>query len=264
MRQEVRANKGLGQHFLSDPVIIDGIVRAIDPKEGQAMLEIGPGTGALTLPVLARNKAMTVVEFDSRMPAILQAKAQGVGDLRIIQGDILDQDLNALFHGKPYRIIGNLPYNLSSAILFHCLLAKSVLIDMHFMLQKEVVERMVALPDDPNYGRLSVMLQRCFAMQWVMDVPPDAFSPPPKVDSAIVRCLPYETPPYPIDNETLFAIIVQQAFSQRRKMIRRSLEAYISSQQLETLGINPESRPQNLSGEEFAHIANFINRRGHG
>jgi 16S rRNA (adenine1518-N6/adenine1519-N6)-dimethyltransferase len=218
------ARKRFGQHFLSDGAIIDGIVREIAPRPGQAMVEIGPGLAALTQPLVERVGTLTVIELDRDLAARLRQRPQ----LKVVESDVLKVDFAALAGelGVPrLRVVGNLPYNISSPILFHLLRYVRQVEDQHFMLQKEVVDRMVAAPATSDYGRLSVMLQWRYAMENVLFVPPESFDPPPRVDSAVVRMVPYENPK-PVD-ESLLSEMVQVAFSQRRKILRHTLGRWL-------------------------------------
>jgi 16S rRNA (adenine1518-N6/adenine1519-N6)-dimethyltransferase len=219
------ARKRFGQHFLSDQACIEAIVRAIAPQPGDAMLEIGPGLGALTQPLVQRLPRLTVVEIDRDLAARLRKHAT----LEVIEADVLTLDFAALAQaaGRKLRVVGNLPYNISTPILFHLLQAASHIQDQHFMLQKEVVQRMVAAPGSKDYGRLSVMLQWRYAMEAVLEVPPQAFTPPPRVDSAVVAMWPAPSPvalSYPLLQE-----LVMVAFSQRRKLLRHSLGAWLQA-----------------------------------
>jgi 16S rRNA (adenine1518-N6/adenine1519-N6)-dimethyltransferase len=222
------ARKRFGQHFLSDDGIIDAIVRGIDPRPGQPLVEIGPGLGAMTNPVVERCDKLTVVELDRDLAARLRKRAE----LDVIESDVLQVDFGALADrfGQKLRVIGNLPYNISTPILFHLLQWADRVDDQHFMLQKEVVDRMVASPGSKDYGRLSVMLQWRYEMENILDVPPEAFDPPPKVDSAIVRMVPLDQPPQ-VD-EALLSEMVTVAFSQRRKILRNTLGAWVSARGL--------------------------------
>ncbi|WP_333708613.1 16S rRNA (adenine(1518)-N(6)/adenine(1519)-N(6))-dimethyltransferase RsmA [Tepidimonas ignava] len=222
-----RARKRFGQHFLSDPAIIDAIVRAIDPEQGDCVVEIGPGLGALTQPLLERLQRLTVVELDRDLAARLRQQA----GLEVVQADVLTVDFGALAQRcapRRLRVVGNLPYNISTPILFHLLRWAPQVQDQHFMLQKEVVDRMVAAPCTASYGRLSVMLQWRYAMEHVLHVPPSAFTPPPRVDSAVVRMEPYPAPA-PLDAARLEAL-VKVAFSQRRKLLRHTLGPWLAEQ----------------------------------
>jgi 16S rRNA (adenine1518-N6/adenine1519-N6)-dimethyltransferase len=218
-----QARKRFGQHFLADSSVIDDIVRAIAPKPGQALIEIGPGLGALTLPVLERCERLTVVELDRDLAARLRKNPA----LDVIEADALTVDFAAIAaqRDQQLRLIGNLPYNISSPILFHLLPAAEQVLDQHFMLQKEVCERMAAEPGSKTYGRLSVMLQWRYHIELLLDVPPEAFEPPPRVDSAVVRMTPWPQP-CAIDVSVLESLVAA-AFSQRRKLLRNSLGPWL-------------------------------------
>ena len=218
------ARKRFGQHFLTDDGIIDGIVRAIAPSPGEPMVEIGPGLAALTQPLVERLGHLHVIELDRDLAARLRAHPQ----LSVIESDVLRVDFTALAQtlGGPHlRVVGNLPYNISSPILFHLLDHVVAIADQHFMLQKEVIDRMVARPATANYGRLSVMLQWRYAMEDVLFVPPESFDPPPRVDSAVVRMVPLAAPP--MLDRALLQELVQVAFSQRRKLLRHTLGRWL-------------------------------------
>ena len=250
--------KRFGQNFLTDQGIIQSIVRAIDPQPDDIMVEIGPGLGALTDPLLKTLPRLHVVEIDRDIIARLEnnyPKAR----LTIHAGDALKFDFSSL--GERIRVVGNLPYNISTPILFHLSEYVGNIIDMHFMLQKEVVERMVAAPSAPEYGRLSVMLQYRYAMELLFIVPPDAFHPAPKVESAIVRMIPYAQLPHPAQDEALFGAIVTAAFGQRRKTLRNTLRAYLDDAGFAALGINPGLRAENLGVAEFVAIANHCSQK---
>ena len=218
-----RARKRFGQHFLADPGVIDDIVAAIGPRPGQALVEIGPGLGALTWPVLERCERLTVVELDRDLAAKLRRNPA----LDVVEADVLKVDFAAIARecGQSLRVIGNLPYNISTPILFHLLPVAAHVLDQHFMLQKEVVARMAATPASKDYGRLTVMLQWRYHVEHLFDVPPEAFEPPPRVVSAIVRLLPWLAPA--AVDAALLEELVQVAFSQRRKLLRHTLGRWL-------------------------------------
>jgi 16S rRNA (adenine1518-N6/adenine1519-N6)-dimethyltransferase len=217
--------KRFGQHFLSDSAVIEAIVAAIDPKPGQALVEIGPGLGAMTDPLVARCGRLTVIELDRDLALRLRRRPE----LEVVESDVLKVDIAALPRptGQKLRLVGNLPYNISTPILFHLLPAAGVVADQHFMLQKEVVERMVAAPGGKDYGRLSVMLQWRYDLESVLDVPPEAFEPPPRVDSAVVRMQPLPEPA--ALDAALLEELVAVAFSQRRKLLRHTLGRWLEA-----------------------------------
>ncbi|MFC0677190.1 16S rRNA (adenine(1518)-N(6)/adenine(1519)-N(6))-dimethyltransferase RsmA [Lysobacter korlensis] len=251
--------KHLGQHFLHERGIIDGIVRAVDPKPGDRLVEIGPGQGAITFPLLERHGAMTVIEFDRDLIAPLTEQAKPRGELHVIHRDVLSVDFTELAgDGPALRLVGNLPYNLSSPILFHVLDHAAVVRDMVFMLQKEVVDRMAADPGSKVYGRLSVMLQAYCTVTPLFDVPPGAFRPPPKVDSAVVRLVPRAPQDIGIDDATLFAHVVRDAFGQRRKTLRNALSRQCDSAAIEAAGIRPDARAEQLPVADFIRLANSL------
>lgn len=244
--------KRFGQHFLVDEGIIHAIVNAINPKPGEVLVEIGPGLGALTKPLLERIPHLHVVELDRDIIARLK-KEYSPERLSIHEGDALKFDFGNL--GNAIRVCGNLPYNISSPLLFHLMGYADSIIDMTFMLQKEVVDRMVAESSTPSYGRLSVMLQRRFHMEWLLDVPPESFDPPPRVDSAVVRLIPKAPGSYPELDEQRFSEIVAAAFSQRRKTLRNTLGKLIGEEAFHSSGIDSGLRAENLGVEEFEKLA---------
>ena len=217
------ARKRFGQHFLTDGAVIDAIVDAIAPQPGQALVEIGPGLGAMTDPLVARCGRLTVIELDRDLAQRLRRR----GELEVIEADVLRVDFTALAHarGQRLRIVGNLPYNISTPILFHLLVCSEHVIDQHFMLQKEVVDRMAAAPGNKDFGRLSVMLQWRYDIESVLDVPPQAFDPPPRVDSSVVRMRPL--PAAAGVDAGLLEELVRVAFSQRRKLLRHTLGRWL-------------------------------------
>ena len=250
-----KARKRFGQNFLVDERIIDDIIRAIRPEPADNMVEIGPGLGALTRPLLQKLNLLHVVEIDRDIIVRLE-NDYPKGKLVIHAGDALKFDLATL--PAPLRIVGNLPYNISSPLLFHFAAYAERITDMHFMLQNEVVERMVAEPSTAAYGRLSAMLQYRFHMEKLLDVPPDSFRPAPKVDSAIVRLIPLSANEVFVRDEALFAEVVAAAFGQRRKTLRNTLRAYLHEADFEKLGIDAQLRAENLGVMEFSRIANFL------
>jgi 16S rRNA (adenine1518-N6/adenine1519-N6)-dimethyltransferase len=259
MRHQPR--KRFGQHFLADACVIDSIIRAIAPQPGDRMVEIGPGLGAMTKPLvraLAPSR-LRVIELDRD----LAARLRQAGDVDVTEADVLNVDFGALAvasaapvgaNGPLLRVVGNLPYNISTPILFHLLAQRAVVQDQHFMLQLEVVQRMVATPDDGDYGRLSVMLQAYYDLEQVLEVPPEAFDPPPKVDSAVVRMLPRTQPMVPDAGYAVFGELMAAAFSQRRKLLRHSLGVWLASQGL-TTAFNLQRRAQEVSVAEYAALA---------
>ena len=247
--------KRFGQNFLHSAGVIARIVATLAPQPGQRLVEIGPGHGALTAPVLDRAGAMTAIEFDRDLIAELQGRFANTG-LRLINADALRFDFTSLAtEGQRLRVFGNLPYNISTPLLFHLLDQRAVIADMLFMLQREVVDRMAAGPGDPDYGRLSVMLQYACAVHSLFTVPPGAFWPAPKVHSRIVQLEPYPAPPHPAADERRFADIVQRAFAQRRKTLRNSLAGLVDEARFAAAGVDAGLRPEVLSVAEFVRLA---------
>lgn len=247
--------KRFGQNFLTDQSIIQALVSAITPKPDDLMVEIGPGLGALTQPLIKQLQHLHVVEIDRDIISWMQG-FYPAEKITIHNSDALKFDFKTI--GERIRVVGNLPYNISSPILFHLLDNVQTIIDMHFMLQKEVVERMVAAPSTPAYGRLSVMLQYKLHMEYLFTVPPEAFDPPPKVESAFVRCVPHASLPFTAVDEKLFARVVLNAFGQRRKTLRNTLKGMLDDDGFTKLDINPHLRAENLSVEKFVAIANYL------
>ena len=250
--------KRFGQHFLHDPGILRRIVQAIAPQRGDHVVEIGPGEGALTLPLLRELGSMTAIELDRDLVPRLRAAAQGVGELEIISADVLTVDFSALARGRPLRIVGNLPYNISSPILFHCLEHSDAIADMHFMLQREVVERMAAAPGSKVYGRLSVMLQLVCRVEPLLQVPAGAFRPPPKVESAVVRLTPRPPSERPAADPALLARIVKAAFGQRRKTLSNALAGVAGVEEIVHAGVDPRARAEQLSPAAFVALAQTV------
>jgi len=253
-----RPKKSFGQHFLHDRLYIDRIVSAIAPRTEDFVVEIGPGEGALTLPLLAAAGKLTAIELDTDLIPGLQARAASTGELHIVHADVLKVDFSALTHshGVPkLRIAGNLPYYISSPILFHCIEHAAAIRDMHFMLQKEVVDRMAAEPGSKVYGRLSVMLQLACRVEPLFDVPPEAFRPPPKVESAVVRLVPLE--PHELHDAQAAHIhaVVKAAFGQRRKTLANALRQLLDSDAIQRADVDPRARAETLAPADFVRLA---------
>jgi len=251
------ARKRFGQNFLHDDNVLSSITESINPRAGDAMVEIGPGLAAMTDQLLRSLPHMHVVELDRDLVARLEKKYPR-DKLTIHSGDALKFDFGSIPvpEGQKLRVVGNLPYNISSPLLFHLADFAPQVQDQHFMLQKEVVERMVAEPGSKVYGRLSVMLQWRYRMDLLFVVPPEAFDPPPKVESAIVRMIPVANP-LACDRETLEAV-VQKAFSQRRKVIRNCLSGMFTEEQIRQAGIDPTTRPETVALEQYVALANLL------
>jgi 16S rRNA (adenine1518-N6/adenine1519-N6)-dimethyltransferase len=253
-----RPKKSFGQHFLHDRRYIERIVSAVSPRPEDFMVEIGPGEGALTLPLLRAAGKLTAIELDTDLIPGLRARAAGVGELHIIQADVLKVNFGAIAHshGVPrLRIAGNLPYYISSPILFHCVEHVAAIQDMHFMLQKEVVDRMAAEPGSKVYGRLSVMLQLACRVEPLFDVPPEAFRPPPKVESAVVRLVPLA--PHELHDarpEHVYAV-VKAAFGQRRKTLANALKQLLDSDAIRRADVDPKARAETLAPADFVRLA---------
>lgn len=254
-----KARKRFGQNFLSDDHIIARIVDVINPQADDNMVEIGPGQAALTRLLLQKLDALDVIEIDRDLVARLQPLREQYPGLTIHSADALRFDFRSLQKSvdKKLRVIGNLPYNISTPLLFHLIDQLDVIEDMHFMLQKEVVERMAAEPGGGDYGRLSIMVQYRCQVENMFLVPPTAFSPQPKIDSAIVRLTPHAELPHPARDEKRLAQLVNHAFTQRRKTLRKSLKNFIPAEQIEAIGIDPMRRPETLSIAEFVALANI-------
>src|SRR5574337_505267 len=261
-----RPKKSFGQHFLRDRRYIDSIVSAIAPRRGDFLVEIGPGEGALTLPLLAAAGTLTAIELDADLISGLQSRAAGRGELHLVHADVLKVDLTALArsHGVPQlRLAGNLPYYISSPILFHCIEHAAAIQDMHFMLQKEVVDRMAAAPGSKVYGRLSVMLQLACRVEPLLRVAPGAFRPPPKVDSAVVRMTPLSSAERP-DPALTRAIdaVVRAAFGQRHKTLANALRSLLDAEAIRTSGIDPRERAENVAPQGYVALARQMDPAG--
>jgi 16S rRNA (adenine1518-N6/adenine1519-N6)-dimethyltransferase len=252
--------KRFGQNFLVDDAITAAIIAAIDPKPTDSIVEIGPGLGALTRPLLEAAGSLHAIEIDRDLVAELAKRF--APRLTVHSGDVMKFDLAAL--GQALRVVGNLPYNISTPVLFRFIEFASHIRDIHVMLQREVVERMVAAPSDTNYGRLSVMLQYRCTIQKLLTVPAAAFRPMPAVESAVVRIIPLSAPVLAARDESLFARVVAAGFAQRRKTLRNSLRPYLGGADFAALAIDPQSRAQDLSVREFVTIANYVDRRERG
>jgi 16S rRNA (adenine1518-N6/adenine1519-N6)-dimethyltransferase len=248
--------KRFGQHFLHDPAVIRRIIDAVSPAAGERIVEIGPGRGALTWGLVERSKRLDVIEIDRDLAAALEADPRAPDRVRVHAQDVLQTDFEALRgDGPPLRIVGNLPYNISTPVLFRLLGQRSAIADMHFMLQKEVVDRMTAPPGGKEYGRLTVMLGVYAAAERLFDVGPGAFLPPPKVRSAVVRLRPASEPRFAIGSDTALRMLVTAAFSHRRKTLRNGLKSFLRDADIEACGIDPERRPQTLAPMEFGRLA---------
>jgi len=252
-----RPRKRFGQHFLHDAGVIARLIAAIRPAAGDHVIEIGPGEGVLTGPLLESGARVSAIELDRDLAAALPERLGFPGQLEVIQADVLGVDLAALAGGR-VRVVGNLPYNISTPILFHLFKWRGVIEDMHFMLQKEVVDRLVAQPGSKQYGRLSVMAAFHCRMERLFTVPPDAFSPPPKVDSAIIRMMPK-----PLDETMLQRLprleeVVRRAFGQRRKTLRNALKGLLEETAINAVGVDPGARAETLGLDQFIALADRL------
>ena len=252
------ARKRFGQNFLHDNYIIESIVAAIQPKQGEALVEIGPGLAALTVPVSKLVDHLTVIEIDRDLASRLVENPFLQNKISVIEQDALNFDFNQLSDtlGQPLRVFGNLPYNISTPLMFHLFEYAPIITDMHFMLQKEVVKRLVAAPNSKDYGRLSVMAQYYCQIIPVLEVPPTSFKPAPKVDSAVVKLIPYKQKPYIVNDIKILSRITTEAFNQRRKTIRNSLGNLFTAEQIDELGIDPNLRAENLTVEQYCLLTN--------
>ncbi|MES9850480.1 MAG: 16S rRNA (adenine(1518)-N(6)/adenine(1519)-N(6))-dimethyltransferase RsmA [Candidatus Thiodiazotropha sp. L084R] len=252
--------KRFGQNFLHDPAIIQRIIQVISPQPEDNLVEIGPGQGAITMELLPLLNQMHAIELDRDLVAPLAQLCASSGELQIHNTDALKFDFSSLAEAeRPLRVVGNLPYNISTPLLFHLLDQSTHIKDMHFMLQKEVVDRMGADPGSKSYGRLSVMLQARAVVTPLFNIGPGAFNPPPKVDSAFVRLEPYDSSPYHIDDWEIFSLVVREAFSQRRKTLRNCLKKTLTAEAIESVGIDPGARAETLSVVDFATLAKLLN-----
>ena len=251
-----QARKRVGQNFLHDQRVIAKIVRSVNPRPGQNILEIEPGLAALTSPLIGECDALTVLELDRDLAAGLPGRVPHPERLTIIEADALRYDYSQLFQeDRPLRVVGNLPYNISTPLLFHLLEFGDKVQDMHFMLQKEVVDRITASPNTKEYGRLSVMIQYYCKPTFLFEVPPGSFNPPPKVTSAVFRLEPYAVKPIIAKNEKALARLVSHVFTQRRKTLRNSLKGMLVEDAFEKTGIDPMARPETLSMAQFVALS---------
>ena len=255
----MRAKKRLGQHFLHDPAVISRIVDAIRPQRGDVMVEIGGGPGALTIPLSEKLERLHVVEIDRELAAALPARVAHPERLVVHEADALELDFGKLAAGpRSLRVVGNLPYNISTPLLFHLAAFAPVLKDLHVMLQREVVERITAAPGGKDYGRLTVMLAPFARAEVCFDIGPGAFSPPPKVWSTVVRLVPHEAPPFEVPDRGRFAALVAHLFSMRRKTLGRALKGRLTAEQIASAGIDPKARPETLAPADFARLAALV------
>lgn len=252
--------KRFGQHFLHDPGVIGRIVAAIAPRPQDRMVEIGPGLGALTVPLLGRLNELHAVEIDRDAIRHLQEITQNDPRLHIHSADVLQFTFAHIYEGERLRLVGNLPYNISTPLLFHLIEQRERILDMHFMLQKEVVDRMAAAPGSEHYGRLTVMLSPWVRVEPLFDIGPGAFRPPPKVVSTVVRLTPHEQP-LSIGDPRRFATVVAAAFSQRRKTLRNSLKPFLSAEEIAAAGIDPGLRAEVLSPAEFVALSSRLSAK---
>ena len=250
------AKKKFGQNFLKDTSIINAIIQSINPVPDDLLIEIGPGLGALTKPLLEKTNHLLAIEVDRDIVAWMENE-YSKKNITVFNEDILNFNFDQF--DQKVRIVGNLPYNISTPILFKCIDNITNIKDLHFMLQKEVVDRMIAVPSSSEYGRLSVMLQYYFAMEHLVHVPKESFDPEPKVESSFVRLIPYKHYPFVANNIEQFGRIVKEAFSQRRKTIRNTLKSFISENDFQKIDINPQLRAENLAVSDFVKISNYLN-----
>ncbi|MCB1827104.1 MAG: 16S rRNA (adenine(1518)-N(6)/adenine(1519)-N(6))-dimethyltransferase RsmA [Coxiellaceae bacterium] len=251
----MKARKRFGQHFLTDDYCLQSMATAIAPKTDDHLVEIGPGQGALTEYLTDQSKQLDLIELDRDLIPLLEKKFQN--KVTIHQCDVLEFDLHQLYHDQKLRVVGNLPYNISTPLLFHLFSQLELIEDMHFLLQKEVVDRLVAKPGSKNYARLSVMSQFYCQATAIIEVPPTAFDPPPKVESTFVRLAPHKEP-HKVNSHEQLEAIVREAFSYRRKTLSNSLKRWISADQLAALNIDPKRRPQELTVEEYIRISDAL------
>ncbi len=247
--------KRFGQNFLHDNLVIERIINAIYPQDGQHIVEVGPGLGALTLPLLERSQALQVIEIDRDL--IAKLKQRDLANLTIHEADVLTVDWAAIADKQPVRVVGNLPYNIGTPLLLKLLEQREHVLDIHVMLQKEVIDRLSATVGSRAYGRLSVLMQNCFNIEPLFDVPPQAFTPPPKVTSAVVRLQPLANSPNQDTIERL-SNATKMAFAAKRKTLRNNLKNTLSADQLSEAGLNPQARAETLTLEQFLLLAKML------
>jgi|TARA_R110000744_G_scaffold22600_7_gene57754 16S rRNA (adenine1518-N6/adenine1519-N6)-dimethyltransferase len=258
-QQPHKARKRFGQNFLHDHGVIRHIVASIAPKKGQRLVEIGPGKGALTEGIISITERMDVVELDRDLIPILKVNLFRFPELTVHEADAMKFDFTSLrTEEQAIRVVGNLPYNISTPLIFHLLSQVSAIQDMHFMLQKEVVDRLSARPGDSLYGRLSVMAQYYCSVESLFIVGPESFDPAPKVDSAIVRMTPHKTLPHPVDDIKKLEDMVRTGFQQRRKTLRNNYKGVLDNDDFAALNIDPTLRPERLDVEDFVRITNYV------
>lgn len=255
---EHRARKRFGQNFLVDPQVIQRIMDTINPVAGELILEIGPGQAAISTPLAASGAELHLLEIDRDLSARLDSRFASFDNVTIHTGDALKTEFAELTNGRPFRLVGNLPYNISTPLLFHVLQWKNLVSDMHFMLQQEVVKRMAAKPGGKAWGRLSVMCQFHCQVTELFNVPPGAFSPSPRVQSSFVSLVPHHNDPVAIRDMPVFERVVSQAFSMRRKTLRNALKMLMKSEAIEAVGIDPGARAETLGVADFAALANQL------
>lgn len=251
-----RTRKRFGQHFLVDPSTINQIVSAIAPQDGDTLVEIGPGQGAITIPLSRYPCKLHTIEFDRDLVPGLRQRFAGQPHIVVHEADALQFDYASL--GQRLRIVGNLPYNISTPLIFRLIDFRQHIFDLHFMLQKEVVDRMAATPGNKKFGRLTVMLGCYMEVVPLFDVPPDAFQPPPKVTSSVVRMRPRPDNGILINDQAILSTLVAKAFSQRRKTLRNALKGHVTENEMESVGIDPNDRAEQVSVETWAHLANAL------
>ncbi|MBT8049418.1 MAG: 16S rRNA (adenine(1518)-N(6)/adenine(1519)-N(6))-dimethyltransferase RsmA [Xanthomonadales bacterium] len=256
-----RARKRFGQNFLTDPAVIQRIIDTINPAAGELILEIGPGQAALSQPLAESAAELHLLEIDRDLAARLQARFSTGGLAKVHTGDALSTDFSQITGGRRFRLVGNLPYNISTPLLFHVLDWKDLVIDMHFMLQREVVKRMAAVPGTKAWGKLSVMCQYYCEVLPLFEVPPEAFTPSPKVESSFVKLVPHAQPPVRINDLAAFRQLVGQSFSTRRKTLKNCLKGMLDEQQITAAGIDPGTRSETLGLEQFAALSNLLEAR---